>query len=266
MIKSIFRINILVALGVLLTIVVTVFFSQFGSAAPQVLKKVSTDSPNSINQVDPKSEKDSYKLIFGGDVMLARKVGIEIITRNFDPFSALGDTLRAADLAIVNLECVVSDKGSQTVGKYYTFRADPRTLKVLQNAGIDMVSIANNHSGDFGTVAFSDMLQRLTTSSIGYFGGGKNATEAYSPKYVFVGRLKLAFLGFSNIETPYFTATDTKAGIAWFKDDKVIAAITEAKQNADLVFIVPHWGTEYTDKLNNEQQRFMVGQYLRNHV
>jgi poly-gamma-glutamate synthesis protein (capsule biosynthesis protein) len=252
--SSVSSLNTIVVAGLLAAFAVVLILSQFGIASAQVVRQP-VPSTNSINQDANKSEKDSYKLIFGGDVMLARTVGYRILVEKFDPFSQVADVLRSADLAVVNLECVVSTRGFAAEGKPYTFRADPRTLKVLQSAGIDAVSLANNHSGDYGVDAFKDMFKQLTAYNIGYFGGGNNASEAYAAKYVVVRNLKVALLGFVNVEIPYFAATDKKAGVAWIEDDKVKAAITEARQNSDLVIVVPHWGTEYTDQITSEQQR-----------
>lgn len=247
----------ILGIGLLLVVVLVVVWllAQFGvQLRYEIVKPILAADQQSVSVLGSTS-KTEYKLIFGGDVMLARRVGMAIANWNSNPFVHVTKTLQGADLAIVNLECVVSSLGSARLGKPYTFRADPATLPLLTAAGIDMVSVANNHSGDFGTDAFSDMLKRLTAQGLIYFGGGENGTEAYAPRYVTLGDLKLAVLGFSNIETPYFTATANTPGLAWFKDDLVTKAIKQAKSKADLVIVMPHWGTEYTEVVNAEQVR-----------
>jgi poly-gamma-glutamate synthesis protein (capsule biosynthesis protein) len=118
-----------------------------------------------------------------------------------------------------------------------------------------VVSVANNHAGDYGRFAFVDMLSRLDAAGIGYFGGGANIARAYAPQVVLIGDLKVALIGVSNIETPYFAATETQAGIAWADDAQIVASIETARTLADVVIVMPHWGWEYTQIMSSEQQR-----------
>jgi poly-gamma-glutamate capsule biosynthesis protein CapA/YwtB (metallophosphatase superfamily) len=201
------------------------------------------------------ASQGTYTILFGGDVMLARGVGRAILYESFDPFVNVQAVLRDADLAVVNLECVVSDKGYPTYSKPYTFEANPTTLNTLKNAGIDVVSLANNHVGDYGGVAFEDMLERLKAAGLGYFGAGMNSTEAYQARLVSLNGITIALLAFSNIETPYFAASDSQSGLAWLEESRVTLAIQQARQQADVVIVMPHWGMEYTEQLHPEQER-----------
>ena len=97
-----------------------------------------------------------------------------------DPFAPFAAILNTADIRIGNLECVVSTRGTAEPGKPYTFRAHPRTLKVLKRH-FDALSLANNHSGDFGPMAFSEMLTLLERRGIAYFGGGADLSQAHTP-------------------------------------------------------------------------------------
>lgn len=217
---------------------------------------VTSDAAGSLETENIEPQDDStITLIFGGDVMLARNVGYNIKYSGFDPFSSTKTLLSSADLAMVNLECVISDKGIKNSFKYYTFRAPVETLTTLKGAGIDLVSLANNHVADYGNSAFSDMLGRLKSSGVGYVGGGVDEEEAYSPLYAEIKGVTFAFLAFSNIEIPWFTAEGDKMGVAWIEDSKVSSAITTARQNSDYVVVMPHWGIEYTDELLPEQER-----------
>jgi len=215
----------------------------------------SVEGIESIGKSLDDTTDESITIIFGGDVMLARNVGYNIKYSGFDPFSSTKTLLSSADLALVNLECVISDKGYKNSYKAYTFRAPVETLTTLKSAGIDIVSLANNHVADYGYSAFSDMLERLKASGVGYVGGGLNEEEAYSPLYVEIKGVRFAFLAFSNIEIPWFTASGDNMGVAWFDDSKVVSAITTASQNSDYVVVMPHWGMEYTGVLLPEQER-----------
>lgn len=97
-------------------------------------------------------------LAFMGDVMLADGPG-RLIQRGGDPFRAVAPWLAGADVRVANLECVVARGGSPEPDKPYTFRAHPRVLPILRRY-VDGVSIANNHSGDYGPQALAEMMDR----------------------------------------------------------------------------------------------------------
>ena len=112
----------------------------------------------------------SVSIVFVGDIMLDELPG-KLIEEGIDPFAAFADILRAADLRIGNLECVVGTTGVAW-DKPYTFRAHPRVLPILKRH-FTALSLANNHSGDFGPMAFAEMLDLLERERILYFGGGR---------------------------------------------------------------------------------------------
>jgi len=200
-------------------------------------------------------DDDNIVLVFGGDVMLARTVEPAILYSGFDPLVNLHEIFQSADFSFVNLEYVASTQGSSTPGKLYTFRADPQTLDVISAAGIDAVSVANNHAGDYGMSAFLDMLENLKERGIGYLGGGKDVSEAYQPMLVDLGDVTLGLVAFNKIEIPYFAATDSRGGIAWIDEQRLVASIVSARESADFVVVLPHWGWEYTDKISPDQER-----------
>ena len=129
-------------------------------------------------------------LAFVGDIMLDETPGAEI-ARGRDPFAPFASILDGADIRIGNLECVVAVGGEAEPGKPYTFRAHPRTLVPLKQH-LDAVTLANNHSGDFGPIAFSEMLSLLERNDIAYFGGGENLAQAHAPLLIERKGLRIA--------------------------------------------------------------------------
>ena len=111
----------------------------------------------------------SVSLIFAGDVMLDDGPG-RLIADGGDPLAAVAPLLADADYRIANLECSVSTRGASLPGKPYTFRADPRALRVMQGR-FDAVALSNNHSGDFGPDAFLDTIDHLRQAGLRSFGG-----------------------------------------------------------------------------------------------
>jgi len=181
--------------------------------------------------------------VFAGDVMLAGLPGEEI-SKGRDPFMPFSAVLDSSDIRIANLECVIATVG-RAEDKPYTFRAHPRSLKVLKRH-LDAVSVANNHTGDFGPLAFAEMLDLLDQSGTLYFGGGRNLSAAHAPLIIERKGLKIALLGYNEFFPRSFEADVDKPGHAWSEDEQVVADIRHARGTlkADLVIPFMHWGFE----------------------
>ena len=183
-------------------------------------------------------------LIVVGDIMVAETPG-ELIARGEDPFQPFAALLSSHDVRIGNLECVVATTGTAEE-KPYTFRADPRTLPVLKRH-FDAVSLANNHSGDFGKAAFAEQLALMDTAGLPYFGGGRDATAAHAPWIVERNGVRIALLGYVEFKPRSFEADASRPGVAWSgEDDDVIEDIIAARRvhRADIVILFMHWGWE----------------------
>src|SRR5690349_15489103 len=136
-------------------------------------------------------------LTFVGDVMVAEVPG-ELIVQGKDPLANVGALLVPPRLRIANLECVVATTGA-ALDKPFTFRADPRTLPYLARY-FDGVSVANNHSGDFGKAALAEQFQLLEAAKLPYFGGGRDLTAAHRPWVVERNGLRIAFLAYAEFK------------------------------------------------------------------
>jgi Bacterial capsule synthesis protein PGA_cap len=189
-----------------------------------------------------------------GDVMLAETPG-RVIKQGRDPLAPFSAILNSADVRVANLECVVAAGGTADPSKPYSFRAHPRTLKVLQRH-FDAVGLANNHSGDYGPTAFGEMLSLLDRSGLAYFGGGRNLAKAHEPLILERKGLRIALLGYNEFFPRSFEANEDTPGIAWSEDEQVIYDIVKARQDfrADIVIPVMHWGWEH-DLLASQRQR-----------
>ena len=164
-----------------------------------------------------------------------------------DPSTAFGpvsSVLSAADVAMVNLETAVTTGGTPEPKEYH-FRAPPSAFAAVKAAGVDVVSLANNHSLDYGQVGLADTLASATVPVVG---AGASASAAYAPWITTVKGVRIAFLGFSQITELASTwiATDTRPGIAMALDfEPALAAIRSARSVADVVVVYMHWGHEY---------------------
>ena len=193
-------------------------------------------------------------IAFVGDIMLDDTPG-KVIRQGRDPFAPFAAILQAADYRVGNLECVVARGGSAEPRKPYTFRAHPRVLRVLRRH-FDAVSLANNHSGDYGSAAFAEMLGRLSKAGVAYFGGGRTLAEAHVPLIIERHGLRIALLGYNEFFPRSFEADFDKPGIAWSEDEQVVLDIRRARSEhrADLVIPFMHWGWEH-EPLAGERQR-----------
>ena len=193
------------------------------------------------------------RIVFVGDIMLDRDPG-KAMKAGRDPFAHVAKQLDAADITVGNLECVVATSGTR-LDKSYTFRADPMAIPLLAQH-FDAVSLANNHTGDFGHVALIETMDRLRKADIRYFGAGMNNDEAHTPWIVEKNGVKVAFLGYNEFKPRSFEAGPTTPGCAWSVDEMVVADIKAARAKADIVLTFMHWGVEYEFQPNERQKSF----------
>ncbi|HHS50945.1 MAG TPA: CapA family protein [candidate division Zixibacteria bacterium] len=186
-----------------------------------------------------------------GDMMFARGVARHTDTTDvYRPIIAVAELLRSVDIATGNLESPISDRGAR-LDKLYAFRASPKFMPVLEFAGFDVLSIANNHTFDYGLDAFRDCLDRFERSPIELVGGGRNLEEALRPKFVRVDGVRFGFLGFNDTRTN-FIGRDRPA-CAPAHDEWVFDAIAKTRPQCDVLIVHIHWGEEYFRFPTNRQ-------------
>jgi len=186
----------------------------------------------------------TIRLLFVGDIMLDNGPG-HAISNGRDPFEACADLLYDADLTIGNLECVVG-KGGNQLYKPYSFRAASDSPKLLKKY-FDALSLANNHSWDYGADGFSEALRVLTAEGIPYFGGGSNLREARKPLVLECKGRKIGLLGYNEFRAIHYAATDELAGSAPLSELDMLADIQSAKKEFGCDIVIPylHWGDEF---------------------
>ena len=201
----------------------------------------------------PTTKSSTVSLLVVGDMMLAGAPG-QAMQQGRDPFAGFSKLFKDSDIRIGNLECVVATKGSEEPDKPNTFRAHPRSLRYLRKY-FDAVGLANNHSGDFGPEAFTEMLGLLKKNGIAYYGAGHNLKEAHTPVVFERNGMRIAILGYDEFQPRNFEADHDRVGVAWSEDEQVVRDIQAARKEwrADIVIPVMHWGWE--EPVANARQR-----------
>ena len=192
--------------------------------------------------------KQPIILAFGGDTHFEG----QLRARLGNPSTALGPVakqLRAADLTMLNLETAITTGGTPAPGKQFTFRAPPSAFKALKAAGVDVVSMANNHGMDYMQGGLRDSLLAIKRTGFPVVGIGKNADAAYKPYRVTVKGNKLAIVGATQVLDDNliqaWTATDSQGGLASAKNvPRMVQAVKEARKGSDVVIVHLHWGAE----------------------
>ncbi len=211
---------------------------------------------------DPKSDWTYLAL---GDIIPARDAYTVAKRSGYSfPFAKVTNRTASADLTVANLETTVANGQSYGEGPgMMRFTAPAITLDAIKSAGIDGVSLANNHAMNGGGEKTAEMLRELDTRQIGHFGVDRSTgTGTWTTT---VKGITIAHLSFDtvpgNIEpTAALPGANRISLKPWGKldqtgIDRVQGAVRTAKESADVVIPWFHWGTEYTHDANDEQRR-----------
>ena len=198
-------------------------------------------------------EKQNITIAFTGDVMLGRLVNDYVILANKLVTHVWGDMidlLKGADLIIINLENAIARSGKpwSKTPKVFFYRSDPKAIHVLKAAGVDYVTLANNHVLDYDEDAFIETLHHLEKNKILYAGAGRDIGEASRPAFLEAKGIRIAIIAFTD-NMPEWEATETNPGVNYIEvsvDEKNFGrlrkSIEDVKNKSDLVIISAHWG------------------------
>ncbi len=193
--------------------------------------------------------------------MLGRTVGEQVLAQGPQiVFARVQSALNQADVLVGNLECTITDS-SQPAHKSFTMEAPPETARALSLGGFDVLSLANNHSMDYGFAGLMDTRNSLGQYGILTVGAGANATDAHAPVIIQRNGLRLAFLAYvdvapenSGFDAHSWIATATSPGIAWAYPDQIKADVTAARLQADVVIVMLHSGYELNSTVSQNQR------------
>jgi poly-gamma-glutamate synthesis protein (capsule biosynthesis protein) len=194
-------------------------------------------------------------LVFLGDLVPGRSMEAQLARFGpAYPWQGLEPLLREADLAVANLECVLTTQG-EPLDKSYLIRAHPRWGEILVEGGFELVTLANNHGLDYGNEGLAETLDTLAALGVAYVGAGRSREEAHAPVLFDLNGVRIAVLGYAaarwngSVDVP---ATDR---LAWAEPAAVEADVRAVRDQADLVVVLLHAGTEYATEPSSDQVR-----------
>jgi poly-gamma-glutamate synthesis protein (capsule biosynthesis protein) len=193
-----------------------------------------------------------------GDIMLSR--GIAGYMREFGveyPVSLVESLLSSRDLTFANLESPMGVTGKPLPGKMIWFRAEPRAVECLARAGVDIVTLANNHTMDYGPENLLETMAILDSKGISHTGAGRDIAESRRPAILERKGIKVAFLGYNEFADAslYWDAKNPRTllagpgtpGTAPIDMGMIAEDVARAKDEADVVVVSFHWGQEYVN-------------------
>ncbi len=187
----------------------------------------------------------SVTLAFAGDVHFAGRTA-RLLSDPATAFGPVAAVLKSADFTAVNLETAVTSRGTPQP-KTYHFRTVPTAFTALRDAGVDLVTMANNHVLDYGQAGLADTLAAARAARFPYVGIGADAAAAWAPYVTTVKGMKIAVVGVSQVAelASSWVATDSRPGEANAIDlNRTLAAVRAARRLAPTVIVFMHWGTE----------------------
>lgn len=189
---------------------------------------------NSVSQTEPETEPKTVQTVTvscAGDCTLASDEGFSgntfesVLSARDNDYSYFFKNVKSIfeedDITIVNLECTLSDRGSRA-DKTFAFRGDPQNVEILTNGSVEAVTLANNHSLDYGSVSLEDTMSTLDEAGIPY---------AYNTEVVYkeVDGIRIAIIGLYQLDG---------------SSDELIDSVMTRVYDADLKIVQVHWGIE----------------------
>jgi hypothetical protein len=158
---------------------------------------------------------------------------------------AVREYLSGADLTLANFENPVI-RDSVYHPDATTFTGDLRLMPVLDQAGMDGVTLGNNHILDAGTTGLDETMRHLDDAGIAHAGAGMDLAEARKPMVFDLGGTKISVLSYLDVPSyGWAWATQTAPGTAPLLQNVIKEDIERLRPRVDLILVMPHWGKEY---------------------
>ncbi len=210
----------------------------------------------------PTGSGQAVTLAFAGDTNFNNQLGA-LRSSPGTVLSAIAPTLSAADVTMLNLEAALGTGGSPQPKKF-TFQVPAQAIDAVKAAGVDVVTMANNHGMDFGPVGFADSLRIKRESGFPILGIGADDTEAYTPWVTEAKGQRIGFIGANDIFDDNlrsaWTAAPGHPGLASAEEahqERLAEEVRTLRPKVDTLVVFLHYGTE-TQLCPNARQKELV--------
>ena len=209
---------------------------------------------------------EMVRLILGGDVMLGRIVARQIQHLGAQyPLGEIAAIMKQADLTLINLECAITSSQELWSGapKAFYFGAPPEAVQALVGAGVDLVSLANNHTLDYGEGGLRETLSLLRTKGVVFTGAGANLDEAQSPGTIERKGIRFGMVAYCDHQED-FSAGEARPGISYLDlrdHERALDQIREGlnrlkKAGVNWPILSLHWGPNMVHSPSSQFVRF----------
>jgi len=190
-----------------------------------------------------------------GDIMLDGTSRPVLTGLGYDyPFAQVRQYFSGSQIVFGNLEGPLTDRGTPDADKKFVFHSPPAKVSAaLKNAGFNVVSLANNHTLDYGADGLAQTVETLDAAGIQHAGAGANLMAARQPAMFQIDGQRVAILAYSITLPDNFYAEENKAGTAFGHEEQVRDDVIAARMQADIVLVSFHWGQEGKTELREYQ-------------
>lgn len=242
---------------------------QTAASAPEEVLKLEvsdTEAASTAAVAETEPEDPVVHLLFSGDIYFSSHVltaydnagGIHGVLDE-----AYRDEISRADIYMANQEFPFSDRGTPAPDKQFTFRVPPERVSMMHELGIDIVTIANNHTLDYGTDALVDTCTTLENAGIPYVGAGANMDRAKQLETIEVRGRTIGFLAASRVypDTSWVANSKKPGMVSGYDPSILLKEIEAAGEYCDYLVVYMHWGIERDEK-PQEYQRTLGRQLI----
>jgi hypothetical protein len=249
-------------------------FSRFGLIPPPGVDQTATPVPPTPKppnlrgllrfyaRTSRPADANPVSIIMTGDVSFARDTTNAIYNRggNWDyPLDQVSGWLSAADWAVCNHEFVLTPPNKfRPRSGGIRLRSNPDAAEAMKRAGFDMVSLANNHTWDYGADALQYTMETLDKTGIVTLGAGADGAKARQPVFTEIKGVKIGWLAYNQVDDPPLQNIVQEAkeyGRAWLDESTLEKEIADARKQCDVLIVQPHWGHEYNTVHHATQER-----------
>ena len=236
---------------------------QVGQAETEMTEE-SQQTENTEETQVAEPEISDFSMFFTGDVMVQRCTDLyesEGINRIISEY--IEQEMVSADMTVINNEFPFSNRGTQHPDKQFTFRVDPKYVSMLQDMGVDVASLANNHALDFQIDALLDTFTTLDEAGIPYVGAGETKERAEEAIFIEAGGRTVGVLSASRvIPVGAWNIENRQPGLfCTYDSTRLVERIKEIEEQCDYVVVFVHWGIE-RNALPEEYQHNLAKQYI----